>query len=127
VVSFWKVPRVLADKADERQSKAERAVVRKQVNERDERQCRCCGSRSSLHQHHMTYRSRGGADTTANLLTLCAVCHGLEHVSRQLFVIGTNADVLVKFEIMHAAAHELFHSRKVPSHVRVIAAFRRQA
>jgi hypothetical protein len=117
------VPRVLADKADERQSKAERAVVRKQVNERDERQCRCCGSRCNLHQHHMTYRSRGGADTTANLLTLCAVCHGLEHVSRQLFVIGTNADVKVRFEILEPVVAEVFKGRPVPKHVRVIAKF----
>lgn len=34
------------------------------------------------HHHHIAYRSAGGDNSTANLITLCASCHEDEHMSR---------------------------------------------
>lgn len=42
---------------------------------RDRWKCRYCGSRNSLHPHHVIFKSQGGTDTMDNLLTLCASCH----------------------------------------------------
>ena len=47
--------------------------------ERDEYQCRVCGSGSSLHVHHIKYRSKLGEDALDNYVTLCARCHDLVH------------------------------------------------
>src|ERR1043166_4935361 len=63
--------------------------VRKAVDARDQKRCRCCG-RSHLnpdrvgvlhkaHRHHITYRSAGGEHSSANVITLCASCHNSEH------------------------------------------------
>jgi 5-methylcytosine-specific restriction endonuclease McrA len=55
--------------------------IRAAVLERDGRCCRICGAwQASPALHHIQYRSGGGADTVANLITLCwlpgsADCH----------------------------------------------------
>jgi hypothetical protein len=47
------------------------------VLERDGYRCAVpgCTSRRSLHVHHVRFRSQGGADAPANLITLCAFHH----------------------------------------------------
>ena len=66
-----------------------RACV-KAVDARDHRICRCCGRKTNPddvglkrgHRHHLIYRSAGGADTSANVVTLCFECHNDEHKSQ---------------------------------------------
>lgn len=47
--------------------------------ERDGWKCRQCLSTSGLHPHHLVYKSHGGPDTLANLLTLDWRCHRMHH------------------------------------------------
>jgi 5-methylcytosine-specific restriction endonuclease McrA len=73
------------------QVKANERVVHQAVDARDHYTCRVCGRYCSpravtllerSHRHHLVYRSAGGKDTTANLVTLCATCHDDEHQKR---------------------------------------------
>ena len=43
--------------------------------ERDNWRCRHCRDTSSLHPHHVIYKSHGGLDRLDNLITLCVQCH----------------------------------------------------
>ncbi|MHB8485804.1 MAG: HNH endonuclease [Candidatus Acidiferrales bacterium] len=54
--------------------------LRKQVLERDGWRCQNCGSSENLQVHHIQSRGRLGADTLANLITLCACCHRDVHL-----------------------------------------------
>lgn len=74
------------------------------VDKRDGKVCRCCDKRSDPektgllergHRHHLVYRSAGGKDETANLVTLCAGCHDDEHRNR--LRIEGNPDVALQF------------------------------
>ena len=77
------------------------------VDVRDKGVCRACGKmtvstchdRSKRREHHHI-RGRQGkqAETTGNILTLCADCHDLRHVKRTLIIVG-NADQQVTFEL----------------------------
>lgn len=49
------------------------------VLSRDGWRCRNCETREHLHVHHIIFRSAGGDDTTANLITLCNSCHSGIH------------------------------------------------
>lgn len=69
------------------------------VNVRDQYRCRACGracdpsSPDMLkrgHHHHLTFRSRGGNDTTDNVCLLDAECHSLLH--KHVLDIRGNAD-----------------------------------
>lgn len=134
--SFWKTRPAIFDKRDARRDR-ERHLrdVYAKVAERDQRTCRCCGRQGTygiggekaLHRHHIEYRSKGGADTVENLVTLCALCHALEHVARQLHIIGTNANQRLTFEIHEAAVVDVFGTKPLPSHVRIITKERRLA
>jgi HNH endonuclease len=55
---------------------AEKSTVQKKVLERDGGFCRvpAC-SRAAAHVHHIVYRSAGGSDDPANLVSLCAAHH----------------------------------------------------
>lgn len=62
--------------------KAEKSVtpaVRAEVLERDNYQCRVCGSTNGVQLHHWVYRSLGGTHIPANLITVCFRCHRLIH------------------------------------------------
>ena len=70
------------------------------VTARDGRKCRACAASAdpaaldSLkrgHHHHVRFRSRGGDNSTVNLVLLCALCHSAVHVTRELTITG-NAD-----------------------------------
>jgi 5-methylcytosine-specific restriction endonuclease McrA len=54
-------------------------LLRHQVLERDSWRCQECGSFENLQVHHLKPRSLLGADGLANLITLCAPCHGKRH------------------------------------------------
>jgi 5-methylcytosine-specific restriction endonuclease McrA len=41
--------------------------------------CDVCDIRPGSEVHHKKFRSRGGDDTTDNLMWLCLVCHGEQH------------------------------------------------
>jgi 5-methylcytosine-specific restriction endonuclease McrA len=51
----------------------------KRVLERDGWWCQKCGSIENLQVHHQIKRSQQGDDALANLVTLCAYCHMVEH------------------------------------------------
>lgn len=96
--------RIDAARARKAAAEAEWRAVCLKVDARDHRQCRCCDKRSDPeatgllakgHRHHLTYRSAGGADTTDNLVTLCATCHSDEHRNR--LRIEGNPDVALTF------------------------------
>jgi hypothetical protein len=54
----------------------ERSTVQKEVLARDRGLCRVPGcSRAAAHIHHVVYRSAGGQDDPANLVSLCAAHH----------------------------------------------------
>ena len=48
-------------------------------NERDNYQCTKCGSDKNLCVHHIRFLCDGGTNNPDNLVTLCAVCHVVEH------------------------------------------------
>ena len=53
--------------------------LRQQILRRDGWRCQFCGTMSNLEVHHKEFRSRSGADTEENLITLCAACHASVH------------------------------------------------
>jgi 5-methylcytosine-specific restriction endonuclease McrA len=77
--------------------------LRMLVHERDKGMCRCCfkpvkfasGDWEQAHPHHVVYRSAGGTDDTANVVTLCMLCHNMEH--GHVLEISGNADALLSF------------------------------
>jgi predicted restriction endonuclease len=114
------------DKRDQAREKLSRQrSIYAAVNERDQRQCRCCGRKAargeSLHHHHIVFRSKRGADSTENLLLLCVWCHSLIH-ARQLWILGKNADKRLSFEIDERAVVDVFGSRELPRDVRILKA-----
>ena len=89
-------------KARQRRAKATAwQVLRATVYDRDLGRCRVCHVPVKFqsaypwdigHTHHLTYRSRGGADRVENLVLLCGECHSDVH-DRRLVLTGT-ADAL---------------------------------
>ncbi len=53
--------------------------LRQQVLCRDGWRCQYCGAMSNLEVHHQEFRSRAGADSEQNLITLCSMCHTAIH------------------------------------------------
>lgn len=50
------------------------------VFERDNYTCQVCGVKDKiLHTHHIVYKSLGGTDRAANLITVCTDCHTSEN------------------------------------------------
>lgn len=75
------------------------AEVCRQVDLRDNFACVACGRYANPHRtyesqrghhHHIQFRSRGGADTTANICLVCQRCHADIH-AHKLSIAG-NAD-----------------------------------
>jgi 5-methylcytosine-specific restriction endonuclease McrA len=56
--------------------------LRQQVLRRDGWRCQSCGAISNLEVHHQQFRSRAGADSEQNLITLCTKCHTAIHDKR---------------------------------------------
>ncbi len=63
------------------------------------RPCRCdapgCTARGNIHEHHVTYRARGGTDDGANKVDLCAFHHLRGEHGGLMQVRGTAPDDLV--------------------------------
>jgi hypothetical protein len=51
--------------------------LKDQVRERDNNRCVVCEGETELHVHHKIPREKGGLHHPANLVTLCASCHGV--------------------------------------------------
>lgn len=120
-------PRLLEKRDAQREQDREWDRVCAEILARDQRTCRCCERQGSydvfgaqaLHRHHLQFRSRGGMDTSRNLITVCAICHSLIH-ARQLWPIGTDANKRISFEIHEAAVIDVFGTRVLPKHVRIV-------
>lgn len=121
-------PRILDKRDDQREHERLERQVAAEVDARDLKRCRCCGRRGDpyavdplgrIHRHHIRPRSRGGSLSSANLVSLCARCHALVH-ARQLFVIGTNANHRIEFDVHEAAVVEIFGTKPIPPFVHII-------
>ena len=78
-----------------RQQTAYRLLCAK-VDERDGLTCRVCRryvGPAQAHHHHIVFRSRGGADSTSNLVRVCVDCHADIH-ARRVSVSGDADGVL---------------------------------
>lgn len=53
--------------------------LRREVLRRDGWRCQYCGNPKNLQIHHLQLRSKLGADTEPNLITLCDICHSQVH------------------------------------------------
>jgi 5-methylcytosine-specific restriction endonuclease McrA len=63
----------------ERRTSDEWRILKKQVHSRDDYRCRMCNRDDlPLHVHHRTYKTYA-EERLADLITLCAKCHGLFH------------------------------------------------
>lgn len=122
-------PRVLEKRDDKRERDAHERRVNAAVDARDGKRCRCCGRRGDptatttlgrIHRAHIRDASVGGPYESWNLVSLCWLCHALEH-AKKLWILGTNADRRIEFEIHEAAVVEVFGSRLLPGHVRMLA------
>lgn len=98
-------PRVIARTAREAAKATQRRKVYQAVNVRDRYRCVACGKPADPraldmmrhgHHHHIQYRSRGGKDTTANVVLLCARDHADLHAGR--LTITGNADRTLKIQ-----------------------------
>ncbi len=92
-------PTARARRARRAKRQREAKSVYQQVDARDGCICRSCGDFRGdwRQQHHITYRSQGGEETTANLVTLCSSCHTAVH-DHWLRIIGDDADGELRFE-----------------------------
>ena len=111
-------PAVFDKRDQQRERDRQKRSAMAAVHARDQHRCRCCRRKAS-HQHHIRFRSRGGEDSAANMVSLCTGCHSLIH-ARQLWVVGTNADTRLQFEIHEAAVVDVFGTAPIPPHVRII-------
>lgn len=121
-------PRVLDRIEEDRDIERQKRAAYAEVDARDQKRCRCCGRKGNpyaltalgkIHRAHIRDASRGGPMEAWNLVSLCWICHAIEH-AKQLFIIGTNANKLIRFEIKEAAVVEAFGTRELPKHVRII-------
>ncbi len=112
-------PHVFTKRDAKRERTNNQRSVWMSVSIRDRHQCRCCGRNDGLHHHHLVYRSRGGVETTENVALICAFCHALIH-TRQLWIVGTNADRPLRFEIHEAAVVDIFGTKELPRHVSIV-------
>lgn len=86
-----------AEKAQKQRAKLfNRRSVWRFVKERDHHRCRNCSSTRGLHHHHIQFLSRGGNDSSENVVLLCAECHADIHAYR-LHIVGMDANKQLKF------------------------------
>jgi 5-methylcytosine-specific restriction endonuclease McrA len=131
-ITLHKPPPKIFEKRDAKRD-AERIerIVHAEVDARDLKRCRCCGRKGDpyalealgrIHRAHIRDASRGGPMSAANLVSLCWVCHALEH-AKQLHIVGTDANerhAPLTFEVHEAAVVEVFGTRVLPRHVRIV-------
>jgi len=121
-------PRIFDAREDQREADRQKRAVYAEVDARDQKRCQCCGRRGNpealttlgkIHRAHIRDASRGGALTAGNLVSLCAWCHSLVH-AKQLWIVGTDANAGVTFEIHEAAVVEIFGVKQLPAHVHIV-------
>ncbi len=96
--AFPKGSRVVAQIKQQRVREAEARRVAAAIRKRDGGRCRRPGcTNKSAHQHHIEYRSKGGQDVTANLVSLCADCHRCVHGG--LLTVDGNADKRLRWTV----------------------------
>ncbi len=100
MTAFLKAKGVTAKRraAKARAKAARYRVVCRAVDARDGSACRICGWGiwGNAHHHHIIMRSRGGTDTTDNLIRICAICHGDIHA--HVLTVTGNADGHLQIE-----------------------------
>lgn len=72
-----------------------------QVLERDNYTCRYCGACNNLHIHHIVYRSHGGTNDPANLITLCWRCHGDIHLGKRNLCCYVDKEIISHKDLTH--------------------------
>jgi 5-methylcytosine-specific restriction endonuclease McrA len=76
----------------------EYATLCKSILQRDQWKCRSCGSRNSLHIHHIVFRSQQGPDEAWNLITICNSCHDGVHKDVKDGVYGLTITVTFVYD-----------------------------
>lgn len=112
------LPRVIDKASQKRETARTLKAVYALVDVRDGRCCRCCGVKSLLEHHHRTSRGAGGGHTTANILTLCRLCHKLAQQYR-ILIDGASCDGPLVFAMAPAVAAHVFAKRQIPPSVRI--------
>ena len=122
-------PEILDKRDSQRDAERHERAVYAEVDARDLKRCRICMRRGNpyavdalgrIHRCHIKDASRGGEFAARNIFSGCWICHSLIH-AKQVFVLGTNANARLEFEIEEAAVIDVFGTRPVPSHVHIIA------
>ncbi len=84
------------------------ANARAHALDRDNYTCRCCGKKHvRLEVHHIVFRSMGGNDELANLITLCEKCHRAIHDGK----ITLNLKGKRKRNLRHATQMSIIRSQ----------------
>lgn len=100
MIGFPKPPSRAAEKRLRLQLKTKRQrEVYAQVDAREKYRCRHCARplpAMQRHHHHIRFRSKGGRDTTANVVLICAEAHAELHAYR-LFIVGDDANGVLRF------------------------------
>lgn len=93
--------------AKRRQNKAQAkrrayALVCRAVDARDGMGCRLCYAYCEVAEHHhIVYRSRGGKDTTGNIIRICQSCHHKIH-DKKLRVTGDGNGSVIASSVISA-------------------------
>ena len=71
-------------------------TLQRRIRARDRHLCQVPGcSRAAVHEHHIEFRSQGGGDDPANLVSLCAAHHLYGIHGGRMRVTGTAPDKLI--------------------------------
>lgn len=124
-------PRVLKARDDQRAADKQQRKVYALVDARDGKRCVCCGRRGNpyavdalerIHRHHILQVGRDqGPMETWNLVSVCAICHSLIHITRELDVTGNADRRTLRWMLKRSAVADVFFGRAVPAHVRLVA------
>lgn len=107
------LPTVIDKTAKKREAKRTERDIYQQIDDRDHRMCRCCGTKSDLEHHHRVSRGAGGRTTTDNCLTLCRLCHRLAQTYR-IFIEGESCDLRLTFAMSNIVVAHVFTARRMP-------------
>lgn len=76
----YRLIRTIFDDAEIQDYPADWDMIRRSVYRRDSYTCRnCMATEAELHAHHVVPLSKGGSNSTSNIVTLCRDCHTSIH------------------------------------------------